>query len=246
MELLFQHWTMDKINTLIPSLGSWVYRRAKSMPCVIFRLSIFTMQLAVVAYHIFCEINVAHKELRGGVVYYWWNWIGWDHIKLWQHLPLKLYVVRHYESHIMSGKKYLSFWQIWILQILSFKSIYNLPYFIVRKIQKNDRKLYGPIWFSKHFSCFLGFYDLRLYTGNVITHHICHLTTDPSKVLKSLNGSSSNVPQRPHVLFRRRAGMHVARTYVSCIAPVTPSATPNVVSIVWIWDKILVTYERTI
>ena len=44
------------------------------------------------------------------------------------------YVVRHHESHIMSEKKYFSFWQIWILQILSFKSIYNLPYFIVSKI----------------------------------------------------------------------------------------------------------------
>ena len=42
-------------------------------------------------------------------------------------------VVRHHESHIMSEKSYFSFWQIWILQILSFKSIYNLPYFIVRK-----------------------------------------------------------------------------------------------------------------
>ena len=47
-----------------------------------------------------------------------------------------IYVVRHHESHIMSEKKYFSFWQIWILQILSFKSIYNLPYFIVRKIHK--------------------------------------------------------------------------------------------------------------
>ena len=52
---------------------------------------------------------------------------------------------------------------------------YNLPYFIVSKIKKKwwkARKLYGPIQLSKCFSCFWGFYDLRLYMGNVITHHI--------------------------------------------------------------------------
>ena len=42
--------------------------------------------------------------------------------------------------------------------------------------QKSDRKLYrklyGPIQLPKCFSCFLGFYDLRLYTGNVMMHHI--------------------------------------------------------------------------
>ena len=37
------------------------------------------------------------------------------------------YVVHHHKSHIMSEKQYFSFWQIWILQILCFKSIYNLP-----------------------------------------------------------------------------------------------------------------------
>ena len=43
---------------------------------------------------------------------------------------------------LMSENKYSTFWQIWILQILSFKSIYNLPYFIARKIPpENDRKL---------------------------------------------------------------------------------------------------------
>ena len=35
-------------------------------------------------------------------------------------------VVRHHESHIMSEKKYFSFWQIWILHILSFKLIYTI------------------------------------------------------------------------------------------------------------------------
>ena len=40
---------------------------------------------------------------------------------------IKWYVVRHHESHIMSEKQYFSFWQIWILQIIYFKSIYNLP-----------------------------------------------------------------------------------------------------------------------
>ena len=39
------------------------------------------------------------------------------------------------------GEFFSSFRQIWILQILSFKSIYNLPYFIVRKIEKYDRNL---------------------------------------------------------------------------------------------------------
>ena len=101
-----------------------------------------------------------------------------------------IYVVRHHESHIMSEKKYFSFWQIWILQIPSFKSIYNLPYFIVSKMQKKKwrkaRKLYGPIQLSKCFSCFWGFYDLRLYTGNVITHHICeHLLNAEVKNLKA-------------------------------------------------------------
>ena len=38
-----------------------------------------------------------------------------------------IFVVRHHESRIMSEKQYFSFWQIWILQILCFKSIYNLP-----------------------------------------------------------------------------------------------------------------------
>ena len=38
----------------------------------------------------------------------------------------KLYVVRHHESHIMSEKQYFSLWQIWILQILCFKSIYTI------------------------------------------------------------------------------------------------------------------------
>ena len=72
------------------------------------------------------------------------NWIlcfilGCASTMLAQHIP---YVVRHHESHIMSEKKYFSFWQIWILQIPSFKSIYNLPYFIVSKIhQKNYGKL---------------------------------------------------------------------------------------------------------
>ena len=95
----------------------------------------------------------------------------------------------------MSEKKYFSFWQIWILQILSFKSIYNLPYFIVRKIPPiSDRKLESCMaqfgfpcvffFFFFFFSCFLGFYDFRLYTGNVITHHIysslpVHITAVP-------------------------------------------------------------------
>ena len=34
-----------------------------------------------------------------------------------------LYVVRHHERHKMSEKRYFSFWQIWILQILSFNPI---------------------------------------------------------------------------------------------------------------------------
>ena len=33
------------------------------MHCIVFGLSIFTMQLLVVGYAIFCEINVAHREL---------------------------------------------------------------------------------------------------------------------------------------------------------------------------------------
>ena len=33
------------------------------MHSIMFRLSIFTMQLLVVGYNIFCEISVAHKEL---------------------------------------------------------------------------------------------------------------------------------------------------------------------------------------
>ena len=79
-------------------------------------------------------------------------------------------------------KKYFTFWQIWILQILSFKSIYNLPlYFIARKIPpENDRKLkscmaqfgFPSIFLTKRFSYFWGFYDLRLYAGNVIMQHI--------------------------------------------------------------------------
>ena len=38
-------------------------------------------------------------------------------------------------------------------------------------LQRNDGKL--EIQFPECFSCFLGYsYDLRLYTGNVMTHHI--------------------------------------------------------------------------
>ena len=33
------------------------------MHCIVSGLSIFTLQLLVVAYHFFYEINVAHKEL---------------------------------------------------------------------------------------------------------------------------------------------------------------------------------------
>ena len=45
------------------------------MHCIMFRLSIFTMQLLEVGYHIFCEINVhvAHKELTNSAL---------DHIKM--------------------------------------------------------------------------------------------------------------------------------------------------------------------
>ena len=69
-----------------------------------------------------------------------------------------IYVVRHHESHIMSEKKYFSFWQIWILQILSFKSIYNLPYFIVRKnTPKSDRKLESCMAQFSFPSVFLAF-----------------------------------------------------------------------------------------
>ena len=74
-----------------------------------------------------------------------------------------LYVVRHHESHIMSEKKYFSFWQIWILHMLNFKSIYNLPYFIVRKMQqKSDRKLESCM---AQFSCpsvFLNFWAFMI------------------------------------------------------------------------------------
>ena len=89
------------------------------------------------------------------------------------------YVVRHHESHIMSEKKYLSFWQIWILQILSFKSIYNLPYFIVRKIptppkKKIDRKLescMAQFSFPSIFLAFWAFMISDIYAANLITDH---------------------------------------------------------------------------
>ena len=76
-------------------------------------------------------------------------------------MQVGIYVVRHHESHIMSEKNYLSFWQIWILQILSFKSIYNLPYFIVRKMQqKSDRKLESCMAQYSFPSVFLAFWAL--------------------------------------------------------------------------------------
>ena len=63
-----------KNHTLIP-IGSLVYRGAKLMHCIIFGLSIFTVQLFVVAYHIFCEINVAHKELKPKYFFFfYWKW----------------------------------------------------------------------------------------------------------------------------------------------------------------------------
>ena len=34
------------------------------MHCIIFGLSIFTVELLVVAYHIFCKVDVANKELN--------------------------------------------------------------------------------------------------------------------------------------------------------------------------------------
>ena len=44
------------------SLGSmW---SAIPMPCIVFGLDIFTLQLLVVAFHIICNINLAHKELK--------------------------------------------------------------------------------------------------------------------------------------------------------------------------------------
>ena len=74
-----------------------------------------------------------------------------------------VYVVRHHEIHIMSEKKYFSFWQIWILQILSFKSIYNLPYFIVRKMQqKSDRKLERCMAQYSFPSVFLAFWAFMI------------------------------------------------------------------------------------
>ena len=34
------------------------------MPCIVFGLKVFLVQLLVVAFHSICNINVAHKELR--------------------------------------------------------------------------------------------------------------------------------------------------------------------------------------
>ena len=76
-------------------------------------------------------------------------------------------VMRHHESHNYNVGDLAD------LNSPDSESIYNLPCFIVRK--KEDRKLEScmarPIQLSMCFSCFLVFYDLRLYTGNVITHH---------------------------------------------------------------------------
>ena len=68
-----------------------------------------------------------------------WSWYHFSQEIPHPLIPViaSIYVVCHHESHIMSEKKYFSLWQIWILQILSFKSINNLPlYFIVKKIRK--------------------------------------------------------------------------------------------------------------
>ena len=74
-----------------------------------------------------------------------------------------VYVVRHHESHIMSEKKYFSFWQIWIFHILSFKLIYNLPYIIVRKMQqKSDRKLKSCMAQFSFPSVFLAFWAFMI------------------------------------------------------------------------------------
>ena len=76
---------------------------------------------------------------------------------------LLVYVVRLHESHIMSEKKYFSFWQIWILHILSFKLIYNLPYIIVRKMQqKSDRKLKSCMAQFSFPSVFLAFWAFMI------------------------------------------------------------------------------------
>ena len=101
------------------------------------------------------------------------------------YLAHTLYVVRHHERHIMSEKKYFSFWQIWILQILSFKSIYNLPYFIVRKIpKKHDRKLESCMAQFSFPHVFLAFWAFMIsdfirvtwsrttYVSQLVTRHM--------------------------------------------------------------------------
>ena len=40
------------------------------MHCIMFGLSIITVQVLVADYHIFCEINVAHKELIVCAMFY--------------------------------------------------------------------------------------------------------------------------------------------------------------------------------
>ena len=61
---------------IVPALNNWKHQYPNPlglgsigkpnqlMHCIVFGLSIFTVQLLVVAYHIFYEINVAHKELH--------------------------------------------------------------------------------------------------------------------------------------------------------------------------------------